>query len=149
MYYTSGLAWHKINDRFEHTYTIRLATSKDGIHWDRDYINIIEPNDNFECISNPSLLKINNVYHMWFCYKGSVGFRGKGKNSYRIGYASSRDLVNWVRNDRLSGIDLSSSGWDSEMIEYPHVREIENNYYMFYNGNGFGKSGFGYAKLIE
>ena len=45
------------------------------------------------------------------------------------------------------GIDVSSEGWDSEMIEYPHVFEHQGAKYMFYNGNKFGQSGFGYAQL--
>jgi hypothetical protein len=42
-------------------------------------------------------------------------------------------------------LKLSDSGWDSEAIAYPYVIRIKNKYIMFYNGNGFGKTGFGYA----
>jgi len=33
------------------------------------------------------------------------------------------------------------------MVEYPHVIAYQNQMYMFYNGNGFGETGFGYAIL--
>jgi hypothetical protein len=33
------------------------------------------------------------------------------------------------------------------MIEYPFVFSHEGTTYMLYNGNGYGKSGFGYAIL--
>jgi hypothetical protein len=36
-------------------------------------------------------------------------------------------------------------GWDSEMIEYPFVFEHDGLRYMLYNGNGYGRSGFGLA----
>ena len=30
---------------------------------------------------------------------------------------------------------------------YPHVIKFKKNLYMFYNGNNYGKSGIGLAKL--
>ena len=84
---------------------------------------------------------------MYFCYRDAFGFRHDRSRSYRIGYACSFDLVNWKRNDNLAGIDVSDHGWDSEMICYPHVFECNNNVYMLYNGNDFGKYGFGLAVL--
>jgi hypothetical protein len=35
------------------------------------------------------------------------------------------------------------------MMAYPFVIDINHRKYMFYNGNGFGKSGIGYAVLEE
>lgn len=147
MFYTSGTGWHYINNRWEHTYTIRKATSLNGIDWNRDFKNIIEPNNNLECISNPTILKNNNTYHMWYSFKGSRDFRSDPNFSYRIGYAHSKDLNIWVRDDANSGIDISKDGWDSNMIEYPNLCKLENKVFLFYNGNGFGESGFGYAEL--
>ena len=48
-----------------------------------------------------------------------------------------------------TGIDVSDSGWDSEMIEYPFVLRHQGHLYMLYNGNGYGQSGFGLAILDE
>jgi predicted GH43/DUF377 family glycosyl hydrolase len=84
---------------------------------------------------------------MWFSKRGSHNFRSSGNTAYRLGYAFSKDLVNWTRDDSKAGIDVSKGGWDSDMICYPHIVKVENKYIMFYNGNGFGKSGFGYAEL--
>ena len=83
---------------------------------------------------------------MWFCYRGIKDFRD-GKGSYRIGYAWSDDLLDWSREDENSGIDVASEGWDSMMIAYPYVIKTPDKILMFYNGNGFGKTGFGYAIL--
>jgi hypothetical protein len=69
------------------------------------------------------------------------------KNGYRIGYASSIDLIKWKRDDSKAGIDVSENGWDSEMISYPHVFELDNNVYMLYLGNQVGRFGFGLARL--
>ena len=146
-FYCSGNGWHKVNDKFEHTYDIKLATSFDGVEWNQKGVVCINSSFPYEAITRPTILKLNNIYHMWFCYRGSEDFRG-GSNSYRIGYAFSENLIEWNRNDALSGIDVSLDGWDSEMVAYPYVIKTKFGVYMFYNGNGFGKSGFGYAKLI-
>jgi hypothetical protein len=45
----------------------------------------------------------------------------------------------------LAGIEVSESGWDSKMLAYPCVVEVDGKPVMFYNGDGFGTSGFGFA----
>ena len=55
-----------------------------------------------------------------------------------------RDILELL-ND--SGIDISETGWDSNMIAYPAVTWINNSLIMIYNGNDFGANGFGYAIL--
>jgi predicted GH43/DUF377 family glycosyl hydrolase len=88
----------------------------------------------------------NGKYHMFFCYRYSSHFRGH-QNGYRIGYASSDNLRDWVRDDSRAGIDVSASGWDAEMISYPHVFEVDGSTYMAYLGDQVGKFGFGLARL--
>jgi len=90
----------------------------------------------------------NELYHMYFCFRPCHGFREKGRNSYRLGYAYSQDLISWTRDDSKAGIDLSQDGWDSQMQCYPHVFACDDRVYMLYNGNEFGKSGFGLAELV-
>ena len=50
--------------------------------------------------------------------------------------------------DNKMNFGISSEGWDSIMVAYPYVIRFNDKYWMFYNGNGFGKSGFGYAEEI-
>lgn len=145
-YYASGIGFIEEKGKFEPQYILKYAQSEDGIDWKHSNRSIIEPKLKDESNTRPAIIKINNEYHMWFCYRGGSDFRG-GKNSYRIGYANSKDLFNWKRDDTLAGIDVSDFGWDSEIITYPYVIKIEDEYYMFYNGNGFGKTGIGYAIL--
>lgn len=80
---------------------------------------------------------------MWYSFRSGSG------SPYRIGYASSCDGEHWLRDESDSGIDVSDSGWDSEMICYPFVFKHKNNYYMLYNGNGYGRTGFGMAVCEE
>ena len=51
--------------------------------------------------------------------------------------------------DELVGLDVSPNGWDSEMICYPYVFDHGRNRYMLYNGNGYGKTGFGLSVLEQ
>jgi len=66
-----------------------------------------------------------------------------------LGYAFSDDLINWERCDDLVGITVSDEGWDSEMICYPNLFQIDDRIYLLYNGNQFGKEGFGLARLLH
>jgi hypothetical protein len=81
---------------------------------------------------------------MWYSFRAQPEIQ-----TYRIGYAESTDGLSWIRLDQHVGIDISSSGWDSEMICYPRVFEHNKRLYMLYNGNDYGKSGFGLAVLEE
>ena len=53
--------------------------------------------------------------------------------------------MSWERKDEAVGIDRSAEGWDSIMMCYPYVFQHNGRKYLFYNGNGFGESGLGYA----
>jgi predicted GH43/DUF377 family glycosyl hydrolase len=144
MWYGSGITFHETNGKYEPQYIIKYATSVNGIDWQRPNLTCIEPKVKLESNTRPSVTKIDGVYHMWFAYRGAHDYRG-GKNSYRIGYASSTDRVRWQRDDDAAGITVSDEGWDSSIITYPYVIRVKDRYLMFYNGNGFGASGFGYA----
>lgn len=147
LWYIAGKKWLKTNGKAEIVNKIRLATSPDGLTWTRNYENIIEDRiEENECQASPDVFYCHGKYHMFFCYRHSLGFRGKEKG-YRIGYASSDDILNWKRDDSKAGIDVSSEGWDSEMVSYPHVFELDGNIYMLYLGNQVGKYGIGLAQL--
>ena len=146
MWYASGVDWIPVGDKLEEYYVIKYARSADGIHWERENRKLLPSKTEIEPTHRPSVLELNGTYHMWFCYRGIEDFRD-GTNSYRIGYARSSDLKTWEREDEQAGIDVSEDGWDSNMIAYPYVVKTRSGVYLFYNGNGFGASGFGYAIL--
>ena len=139
MWYVSAARWEMIDNHPRHYYNIRYAESSDGIHWNRtgrvciDFASVDE-----YAFARPCVLKDGNVYKMWYSWRGE---------SYRIGYAESHDGLSWLRKDGEAGIDVSASGWDSEMIEYPFVFDHNGKRYMFYNGNAYGKTGIGLAVL--
>lgn len=148
MWYLSCLKWVIINGKSEPIYHIKYTESLDGINWDRRGIVSIELKSPDEGgITRPCVIREDGIYKMWYSYRGKRDYRTNKKNTYRIGYAESKDGIRWERKDHLVGIDVSVDGWDSEMITYAHVYKINNKKYMIYNGNGFGKTGFGYAVM--
>ena len=139
MYYTAFEPWVYVPGKNRPCYNLKYALSKDGIHWIREGKVVIGFNDADEyAIGKPMLIKENNIYKLWYSYRGE---------HYRIGYAESKDGLNYTRKDKRVGIDVSREGWDSEMIEYNYVFDYKGRRYMVYNGNGFGKTGLGIAVL--
>ena len=147
MWYLSSTGWIIINEKTEPLYNIKYAESNDGINWIRKNITCIDYKFENEAISRPCVIIEDGIYKMWYSYRGSINYRTNLENSYKIGYAESIDGINWLRKDEQVGIKQSKSGWDSKMIEYSDIFFHKGKKYMLYNGNGFGKSGFGYAIL--
>ncbi len=150
MFYCRGKKWCEPTKEHdpERVYKISYAYSTDKINWTKSNIDIISNIiDDNECQALPTVFKYNNIYHMYFCYRSMLDFRKTKTNAYKLGYAYSHNLTDWIRDDTNAGISLSEYGWDSQMQCYPNVFEMNNNFYMLYNGNDFGKNGFGLAIL--
>ena len=147
LWYITGRKWKMVDGKAEPVYKIRMASSDDSVHWKKMNIDLI-PNrvEEDEAQASPDVFWANGKYHMFFCYRYSSRYRGK-EYGYRIGYATSIDLLHWERNDSKAGIDVSMDGWDSEMISYPHVFEVDGKIYLLYLGNQVGRYGFGLAEL--
>ncbi len=149
LWYASGSDWLENNGKPEPVYKIKMAYSSDGIHWLKEGRNSVAVKlEKNECQASADVFLYKNQFHMLFSYRYSVGYRAK-EAGYRIGYASSDDILNWKRDDSKAGISLSEEGWDSEMISYSHTFELNGNMYMLYQGNNFGKFGFGLAILED
>ena len=146
MWYASGTEWFQHEGIKNPIYVLMQARSKDGVLWDLSGKQTIPSVVNKECQSSASVIEIDGVYHMFFSYRDVLP-NESGHKQYRIGYASSHDLITWVRDDSKAGIDVSSSGWDSVAICYPHVVRMGEKIYMFYSGSQYGSAGFGYAEL--
>lgn len=148
IYYLSTTKWVMPEgaNRAEPFYHIKYAESKNAFDWVREGQIAIDYKDEYEAgLARPFVLKIGNKYHMWYSRRNLLGYKTDKNASYRIGYAHSDDAINWTRMDEKAGIDISDEGWDSEMICYPCVVEWGDKLFLFYNGNGFGRTGIGYA----
>jgi hypothetical protein len=138
MWYGSTVTWDAGNGEMLHV--IKHATSYDGQTWDRHGIAVPFEIGVAQAFSRPAVrFQSERGYEMWFSYRSGTG------TPYRIGYAHSEDGQRFILALEQSGLDVSDSGWDSEMIEYPFVFQHRDQWYLLYNGNGYGKTGFGLA----
>ena len=152
MWYIFGIQWKKFakDQPPDRIYKIGYATSDDGITWHKNEEGrqiITDRLGKDESQAMPTVVYFKGRYHMFFCYRQSFDFRKNKYRGYRIGYAYSDDLINWIRNDEAAGIDVTEGCWDSDMLCYPRVFHCDGRIYMLYNGNEFGRLGFGLAIL--
>ncbi len=152
MWYMYGTKWVKETDNSkpDRVYKIGHAVSNDGVNWMPDNAQIIPDilHEN-ECQALPSVLYDNGIYHMVFCYRDVFGFRDDPSKGYRIGYAYSVDGQYWVRDDDLGGLKNAQGEWDRDMMSYPHLMQHHDKIYCLYNGNQFGREGFGGYQLNQ
>jgi sucrose-6-phosphate hydrolase SacC (GH32 family) len=151
MWYIFGTEWRCfVPDGVpERIYKIGHATSTDGITWRKEegcaiVADRLGPD---ESQALPTVVDLWDRHHMFFCYRQSFDFRRNPERGYRIGHAWSDDLRTWTRDDASLALDLTPGEWDSEMLCYPHAFRAHGNVWLLYNGNEFGRFGFGAAIL--
>jgi len=149
MWYVSCTGWETICGRPEPRYHIKHAESSDGLSWRQTHRPCLDYDARTGAIARPCVYREGAGYRMLYSYRGIEGYRDDPAQSYRLGYAESDDGLIWTRRDDRVGIERSETGWDSEMIEYCFIHRRERVDYLFYNGNGFGRTGFGYAVRHE
>ncbi|GGY06541.1 hypothetical protein GCM10007160_37630 [Litchfieldella qijiaojingensis] len=140
MWYTSFVSWEKKDDNtIQHKYLIRYAESEDGFSWFRDYENCIDFDKGEFAICRPTVIKLNGIYHMWFCARG---------NEYRLCHAISKDGRSWKRlYYNIVPSSSSKESWDSHSQCYPAAFRYSGYLYLLYSGNGYGKEGLGLIRI--
>lgn len=141
MWYGSTRAWATSRGSLEEQPVIKYAFSENGLDWVREDVVCLEPAGKIDYFGTPCVLRDEKIFKMWF------SFKTEGK--YRIGYAESLDGIEWTIDPEGSGLTVSNSGWDSDEVAYPHVFRHGDNLFMLYNGNHYGKTGFGIAICDE
>lgn len=137
-WYGGGNSFDVVDGRQYPRYNIRHAYSSDGVHLHSRFDICVDMRGGEYRVGRPYVIKRDGIYRMFY---GA----GTIKEGYRLAYAESPDGISWIRKDDEVGIQVSPSGWDSRMQAYPAVVTYEDRTYMFYNGNDYGRDGFGYA----
>jgi predicted GH43/DUF377 family glycosyl hydrolase len=119
---------------------IGYATSANGITWTVDNANAPVLNTgttgswDYLGVAFPTVIKDNGIYKMWFS-----GYDG---TTWRIGYATSTDGINWTKytyNGTDSPlIDVSGSGPDTYGAYAAFVEKDGTVYKMYYTGINSG-----------
>lgn len=143
MWYGSNLTWGNTTpENYDFEYVIKHAESDDGIHFHRDGRICIQGNNLADRVfARPAVLLEDDLYKMWYTYRGET---------YRIGYAESRDGLNWTRMDDKAGIEADAlSARENGEICYPFVFRHLEKLYMLYCGRRYGLTGFGLAVMAD
>jgi len=136
MWYASMDRWIGDEINSKHFYDLKLAYSFDGVTWTRPAISAITYDTEEEyAFGRPFIRKISNEFEMFFSVRG---------NSYQIERAISSDGIKWERMGPIKWKGKEKN-WDVEMQTYPSIFNYKGTDFMFYNGNGYGKTGIGIA----
>lgn len=144
MWYISGTKWgcESKDVKPKHYYTVKYAESTNGVLWQTNGELCLDYEGEEYAIARPVVFKENGGYGMFFTFRG-------GSKTYRLGAAHSPDGKKWNREPEIIKIEVSSEGWDSEMICYGYPLWHDGILYALYNGNSYGSTGIGLAVAIE
>ncbi len=144
LWYVAGSDWTEVGGKMVPVYEIKYLESNDGMTWGQTGVTCIRiENDDEHGLGRPYVVKEGELYKLFY------SIRRRSLGAYRVGYAESLDGINWKRQDNELGVDVSTSGWDSESICYCAPLRVREKLYLFYNGNNFGETGFGWALLDQ
>ncbi len=147
MWYLSCEKIEMIDNHPEPFYNVKYATSQNGIDWIRNNEICIDFDANTDAIGRPCVWLMDDDFFMLHSNRRANGYRKDKMASYRLELSSSQDGINWKKKSDFNFIK-SNSGWDSIMNEYTSiVKTSDSKYLVYYNGNGFGESGFGKFEL--
>ena len=144
LWYVAGSSWTELNGKLMPVYDLRHQVSHDGITWTATGQTVLTLNDAVEHgFGRPWVVKHGEADYRLF-----YSIRRRDVGAYRLGYATSRDGIHWIRKDHDMGLDTSPGGFDSEAIMYSATLDVDGRTYCFYNGNNFGEAGIGVAERI-
>jgi len=130
MYYVSGVEWVSSESP---RYNIKVAFSSNGYTWERNGQVVLDFQSEIEtALARPFVIFHQGIWKMWVTRR--IG-------EYGIAYAESSDGINWVRLDDNFGLLPNGSLEETVMNEYPAVVIYKDEYFMFYNGDDYGKNG--------
>jgi predicted GH43/DUF377 family glycosyl hydrolase len=107
------------------TSRIGLATSRDGIHFEREPEPILGPTEDFEFpggVEDPRLVKIDDTFYLTYtAYDGTTA---------RLALATSKDLHTWEKHGPM----LPDLGWTKSgaILDTP----IDGTYWMYFGDAG-------------
>jgi len=117
-------------------FNVGHATSKDGIHWNKDYDNSPVINSvgkyGWYChgVHYAHVIKYNEKYYMWF---GASGYDWEKS----IGQAVSEDGIKWeVDPGEVPVVECGDpEAWDGQQVQHPFVMIDNGQFKMWYSGS--------------
>ncbi|MFT7399189.1 hypothetical protein [Rheinheimera aquimaris] len=145
-YYLSCVEWSNHNGRIEPRYDLKIARSTDLVNWQRMSKPALELETESEGgYASAAILKLSKGYLMFYCMRGAKDYREDPIQSYKIYTATSKDALNWTKtNQPLFNMPPEFA---NQMQCYPQFLILKDRLVLFYNGNDFGRSGFGCSSI--
>ena len=151
-----------------HYYHIGLATSEDGINWEKHPEPVLTPLYDWEKpytlpedhpeagilsggVLEPTVIydQEEAIFKMWYATLGLEDGITFSTCSGRIGYATSKDGIHWERNEEPVFVVGPVDAWDSDWVSHVHVIQdpASSGYHLFYAGESGeqGIYGIGHA----
>lgn len=133
--------WYAAGENFEPD-VLFYAESYDGLNWEKRSEPVLTKDirHNWEKskIGGCHVMKRNGVFEMYY-----IGYQNV--DVARICFASSKDGVNWIRQENNILIGPTKDGFDSDATYKPSVVEKQGKLYMWYNGRSGDKEFIGLA----
>jgi hypothetical protein len=124
--------------RWAPSYAIGFLESNDLMNWpQRDEVAVPLAQGEFG-LTRPAVEETSDGYHML------LSVRSETRN-YHIEEAKSDNGRYWERCGTAI-IDPTPGAWDSDMVAFTGVVDTSYGRFMFYNGNGYGRTGFGVSR---
>ena len=148
MWYSAGTEWVDTGAGLDPRYDIRRAESADGIDWVPEPLPAMTLDGTpWAGLTRPWVEAGMGADTLWFSARGGATFRQPSADAYRLHRAPLRASA--VQADAIEAMNLQpSSGpddWDAWMQTCACIVPFRGTRVMFYNGNGFSRTGFGYA----
>jgi len=139
--YVGGGEFQVAAGRLQPRYGILHATSADGLNWPARGTPVLMPQPGEIGFGRPWIMRSPGAADvLWYSVRDPHG--------YRIGHARRQDDA-WIRQDDAQGLEGAAGEWDSGMQCYGVTQEINGKMFMFYNGEGYGRTGVGVAQLQQ
>jgi hypothetical protein len=136
MWYGTTETWDGGNGEMIHTIKVREFSNGKWINPK----TVIEPIIGYaQAFSKPSFINLLGTPILAFSYRGN-------SNKYRIGFCTLTE--SGIGSEfKWENFLPNENSWESEMVEYPFLFQHKQELKMLYNGNNYGRTGFGMATL--
>lgn len=142
LYYAAGNEWFDQNGHLVPKYSFKYIDSSSPIKFDNNAHTLFPLlNDEFGMTTPQINMTTDGLYEMVYSIRAD-------SYGYRMGYAISKDGLDFKRKDSVMNIDRPSNDFDSEMICYGKIYRYRDRVYLFYSGNHYGIGGLGWAELM-
>jgi hypothetical protein len=149
MWYVGGIEWRELNGELVLISEIRTTRSSDGTVWDPQSERAVVPRLPTEVgLGRPWIMETRNGRRLWISRRGET-HRKAGDDAYHLASIAvdEQGSFSGPAEPLVFENPPGAGDFDSWMQCYACVVPYERDLLMLYNGNDFGREGFGWALL--